>query len=167
MEEMEQCRCTKKIQCGADWSKAVTFDSKIKKKNCLFSCLTLFPLIIALRINDHSLHNLETCTLNWDNGRHIFSCVTFDAFTCLCLLCCSLCSSLSSLTAPREDPDGSFWEENLSCTRPVSPIKAAPYQSLSLQGQANTVDETRYLCSLAVGQAEAHVFMRSGKQAAS
>ncbi|RMC06958.1 hypothetical protein DUI87_16410 [Hirundo rustica rustica] len=38
--------------------------------------------------------------------------------------------------------DGSFWGENLSCTRPVSPIKAAPYPSLSLQEQANAVDET-------------------------
>lgn len=51
--------------------------------------------------------------------------------------------------------------------KPVSATEAAPYQSVSLQEQAKTVDETRYLCSPAVGQAEAHVFMRTGEQAAS
>lgn len=31
MGEMEQCRSTKKVQCGADWRKAVILDS-IRKK---------------------------------------------------------------------------------------------------------------------------------------
>lgn len=43
MGMMEQCRCTKKIQYGADWSKAVTSDSTIKKKNCLFKLSYTFP----------------------------------------------------------------------------------------------------------------------------
>lgn len=132
MGMMEQCRCTKKIQYGADWSKAVTSDSTIKKKNCLFSCLTLFPLIIALRIHYLSLHNLKTCTSNWDNSRHIFSCVTFDTFTCLHLLCYCLCSSLS-ISPKGRSSDESFWGENLFSTMPVSPIKVEPKSNQSLE----------------------------------
>lgn len=73
-------------------------------------------------------------------------------------------------TAPREDPVmGPSGERTSSAQGQSLPSRLSQSQAkvLSLQEQANTVDETGYLCSPAVGQAEAHVFMRTGRQAAS